>query len=370
MIKFLLAFLAFGTFISRAQTPQFREVTLGDNNYYLCSIECAPDGKTLAVGTAQGNIFIWDIASGAISNKFVVEGFTHGPYMSYSTNGRFLLLLEQYFTDWRLNKDRPSRATVIDASSGKVVLTRDGVNAAMLSPDSQSLATLEGIEIIFWNLASGKSERRFQPPGVSNSFAVSPDGKYLAVAQHPVEEDLKSIPSIRNDKQAIKEALKYREVAVFYRLQDFSRAFMANDIMDIIFSMRFSKDSLSLFLFNAPNTKLRQSAGSARNAYVQVVNAATGEVSRAAFATNATEPIYKESTNGAYVALASVEHQRTVANSILVFNRSNGTTLKRFKNDFRLSENNVMGRACFEFMPDQKTLAIGYGNRMALWVFE
>ncbi len=343
---------------------------LGDNSYYLCSIECAPNGKTLAIGTAEGNIFLWDIASESTLNKFVVEGFTHGPYMSYSADGRFLLLLEQYFTDWRLNKDRPSRASVIDAATGKVVLSREAVHAAMLSPDSESLATLEGSEIIFWNIASGKGERRFQPPGVSNSFALSPDGKYAVVAQHPEEEDLKSIPSIRNDKQAIKEALKYREIAVFYRLQDFRRAFMANDIMDIIFSMRFSKDSLSLFLFNAPNTKLRQSAGSVRNAYVQVVDAATGEVSRTAFGTNAAEPLYKESTNGAYVALASVEHQRTVANSVLVFDRRNGTTLKRFKNDFRLLENNVMGRACFEFMPDQKTLAIGYGNRMALWIFE
>ncbi len=343
---------------------------LGDNSYYLCSIECAPNGKTLAIATAEGNIFLWDIATESITNKFVIEGFTHGPYMSYSADGKYLLLLEQYFTDWRLNKDRPSNASVIDASTGKVVLSREGVHTAMLSYDSESLVTLEGSEIIFWNLSSGKSERRFQPLGVSNSFALSPDGKFIAVAQQPTEEDLKDIPSIRSDKKAIKEAIKYREVSVFYHLQDFRRAFMANDIMDIIFSMRFSKDSLSLFLFNAPNTKFRQTAGSARNAYVQVVNAATGEVSRAAFATNATEPIYKESSNGAYVALASVEHQRTVANSVLVFDRRTGATLKRFKNDFRLLENNVMGRACFEFMPDQKTLAIGYGNRMALWIFE
>jgi WD40 repeat protein len=352
-----------------AQQQNFREVELPGNPYYLCSIELSPDGTTLAIGTAEGNLLFWDIHSQTVTRKYVLAGFEHGPYMRYSADGRYLLLMEQYFTDWALNKDRPSRAAVIDAATGTVLLTREKVNAAHLTPDSRSLVTLEGNEILFRNIEADKAEKRFSPPNISNSFGISTDGKMIVVAQRPTVDDLSVIPSLRNDKKAIKEAMKYREVAVAYDINDFRQRYVVNDIMDIIFSMRFTADGETLLLFNAPNTKFRASGGSFRNAYVQAVNPLNGEVTRTLFATNAPEPIYKESRNGYYVGVTSVEHQRTVANSVLIFDRASGQTLKRFKNDFRLFENIVIGRACFEFMPDEKTIALGYGNRLVLWNF-
>ena len=354
----------------QAQQQQSREIQLGDNTYYLSSIELAPDGKTLAIGTAKGNLIFWNIESQQVERKFVFEGFGDGAYMNYSPDGRYLLLLEQYFTDWRLNKDRPSRAAVVDVASGTIVFTKEGVHAAAFTPDSHSLVTLQGDAITFWNITSGASEKTFRPPNISNSFCVTSDGTSIVVAQRPTEADLKSIPSIRNDKTAIKEALKYREIAVFYDTKDFKRQFMVNDILDIVFSMHMSPDGKNLYLFNAPNTKFRSTGGSARNAYIQVANIANGEVSRTMFSTNAAEPIYKESPNGLYFAVTSVEHQQTVANSLLIFDRESGENLKRFKNDIRLLENKVFGRACFAFLPDQKTIALGYGNRLVLWSFE
>ncbi len=257
----------------------------------------------------------------------------------------------------------------MDTETGKILLSREQAHAAQISPDSRLLVTLEGSEIVFRDIETDKVTKRFSPPKVSNSFGLSRDGSTLVVAQKPTEDDLANIPSIRNDKKAIKEAVKYREVAVGYSTADFKPVYVVNDIMDIIFSMRFSTDGKSLFLFNAPNTKLRVAGGSARNAYIQVVNPANGEVTRTMFATNATEPIYKESRNGFFMGVTSVEHQRTVANSVLIFDRGNGQTLKRFKNDFRLFENIVIGRACFEFLPDEKIIALGYGNKLVLWNF-
>ncbi len=361
--------LLLASLTSFAQQQNYKEITLGDNANYLCSIELAPNGKELAIGTAEGNILFWDIASQQVTRKLTFEGFKHGPYMWFSRDGRYLLLLEQFFTDWALNDDRPSLAAVVDLESGSIVLQKDNAHAACFTPDSKSLVTLLGTEIVFWDIATGKSTKRFSPPNVSNSFGISADGSTIAVAQKPTEEDLKNIPSIRNDKKAIKEAVKYREVAVLYDANTFRQKAVVNDIMDIIFSMRFTPDGKSLFLFNAPNTKLRQAAGSNRNAYLQVVDPVRGEVSRTMFATNAPEPIYKESPNGLFVGVTSVEHQRTVANSLLIFDRDSGQALKRFKNDFRLLENKVLGRACFEFLPDESTIALGYGNKLVLWNF-
>lgn len=352
-----------------AQQQEFKEIGLGDNSHYLCSIDLAPNGKELAIATAGGNILFWDIASQQVTRKLAFDQFKVGPYMWYSRDGQYLLLLEQFFTDWQLNTDRPSLAAVVDLASGELVLQKEGVHAASFTPDSQSLITLQGKEIIFWTIATGKAYKRFSPPNVSNSFGISMDGTTLAVAQRPTEDDLKNIPSVRNDKKAIKEALKYREVVVYYDANTLQRKSMADDIMDIVFSMRYTADGTALFLFNAPNTRLREVAGSNRNAYLQVVDASSGKVSRITFATNAPEPIYKENANGMYVGITSVEHQRTVANSLLIFERQTGQLLWRFKNDFRLLENNQLGRACFEFLPDDTTIALGYGTKLVLWNF-
>jgi hypothetical protein len=43
--------------------------------------------------------------------------------------------------------------------------------------------------------------------------------------------------------------------------------------------------------------------------------------------------------------------------------------LKVFKNDFRLFEDKVIGRASFEFLPDHETIVMGYGTKLVLWKF-
>ena len=82
------------------------------------------------------------------------------------------------------------------------------------------------------------------------------------------------------------------------------------------------------------------------------------------------EPQYKESDDGKYFASTSIEQKFKVLNSVVVFDRSSGSIFKNFVNDFRLTENTHIGRASFEFLPDHKTIALGYGYKMALWQFE
>jgi WD40 repeat protein len=230
---------------------------------------------------------------------------------------------------------------------------------------------LQDDEIIFRNIISGAEERKFKPGNVRNSFALSPDGNTIAVSQKATGEELKNISTVRNDKKAMKEAEKFREVVVFYDAMTFAKKFVADDIFDIVFSMKFSEDGNSLYLFNAPNRKLRTTPGGAtRNGYIQIVNPADGKVSRVIYSTNASEPIYKESNDTKYFATTSIEQRFRVLNSVLVFNRETGETVNNFVNDFRLTENTHIGRSSFEFLPDHKTIVLGYGYYLALWNFE
>lgn len=94
MSRLLFIVWLLAAYSSTAQQQNFREIKLPDNPYYLCSIELSPNNRTLAIGTAEGNLIFWDIDTQSVIQKFVLDGFKHGPYMSYSSNGRYLLLLE------------------------------------------------------------------------------------------------------------------------------------------------------------------------------------------------------------------------------------------------------------------------------------
>src|SRR5438128_1638587 len=86
--------------------------------------------------------------------KMLIElnGYKQGPYLSYSRDGKYLLLLQQFFTDWSLNQDRPSRVEVMEAATGRILLSKDRVHSAAFTPDSKSLLTLIGNEVVFWDV--------------------------------------------------------------------------------------------------------------------------------------------------------------------------------------------------------------------------
>jgi WD40 repeat protein len=134
--------------------------------------------------------------------------------------------------------------------------------------------------------------------------------------------------------------------------------------------MKYYEEDGILYLYNAPNSKLNAtSTTAARNGYVQIVDPKTGEVSRTSFATSATEPIYKQSPDGKYFAIASREKRFSVIYTVQVYDRQTGDMISVFKNDIRLAEDTNIGRACFEFLPDHQTLVMGYGSKLALWKF-
>ncbi|MCX6292024.1 MAG: hypothetical protein NT126_09710 [Bacteroidetes bacterium] len=369
--KFLLLVLLNQLVVSaQAQKPEDFKILDIDNKNAVSSIEISPDKKTLAIATSESAILFWDIESQKVIRKINLTGYRQGPYLDFSNDGKYLLLLQQFYTDWALNKDRPSKAEVMEVATGKILVSKDRVHCAAITPDNQSLLGLSGNDVIFWNIQNGEVERKLTLKDAMNAVAISPSGNLLVISQKPTADDLKNIPSVREDKKAVKEALKFREVVYFYDAKTFEKRLVVSDIFDIVFSMRFSADGNSLYLFNAPNTHLRASSGAERNGYIQAVNVDDGTSSRVIFPTSATEPQYKESPDRQFFAATSIESRFRVLNSVNVFYRETGNTFTKFVNDFRFTEDVHTGRASFEFLPDGNTMMIGYGSRLALWKFQ
>ncbi|MBN1426838.1 MAG: hypothetical protein JXB07_00545 [Anaerolineae bacterium] len=134
-------------------------------------IRWSPDGKYLAACGDEA-VFIWDTSTGEIVYTINADSTTGGLYLRYcamqfSPDGKYLGIHDSEHT------------VVVDMTSGEDVFEPDdAVYGARWTSDSLYLAykdSLKVFDVSTWSL-------RYQREENVEDFAVSPDGKYLALA--------------------------------------------------------------------------------------------------------------------------------------------------------------------------------------------
>jgi WD40 repeat protein len=170
----------------------------------VSAVAFAPDGRTLATCTTEGDVKLWDVASGKEQHCLKQSGFLL--CLAFTPDGRTLA------TSWyeMVGPDRraltpPYKPADVKGYRGGVKLwdvasgrergvlkrkTPRGVTHIALSPDGKTLAAVEvwrgndGKQvksgIVLWDVASG--EVRGEIPDKNGSLAFAPDGKTLAIA--------------------------------------------------------------------------------------------------------------------------------------------------------------------------------------------
>src|SRR5262249_54024396 len=143
------------------------------------SVAFAPDGRTLALGTDHGGVYLWDLASAQPPTRLPLP--TAAQRLAFAPDGRLLAATEG------------SRVRVWDPASGKIVGTLRGhgkrVTALAFARGGGAgrapllLTGSEDETVRLWDVLGGRERTAFGwPVGKVRAVAFAPDGMTAAAA--------------------------------------------------------------------------------------------------------------------------------------------------------------------------------------------
>jgi WD40 repeat protein len=371
----VISVLIINTFLCIGQKAnvEFRLITIEEGfNYPLSSIDLMPDNKTAVIGSMTGKIFFWDIKTEKVVKKLDVSGYSYGPRIKVSEDGKHLQLQRQFLQDFNYNKDRKTNVEILDIESGKTVFTTADVNDAVMTPDSKFLLTINGENIDVFDLASGNKVRSIYIEGATNAIAIDKECTQIAVSHLLRKEDISDIPYIRDDKKTQKAALKFRQGVSFYDFVKGTKIKTASDIFDIVYLLKYTRDNKRLLVYNVANSKLqKQVIGGmgTRQGYMNQINTTTGEVLRPIVSSLTPEPDFEESPDNKYLGVSSSEIQGKLVQTLLLYDINSGAIVHRFEANTRmLSEKGSNLPIYFVFYPTENKVLLSYSaGKVAIW---
>jgi WD40 repeat protein len=166
-------------------------LTIKKLNGYLHSIAFSPEGKTLATGTSDGLVRLWDAASGEELRSLRGHQGNVGS-VAFTPDGKTLASgsWDQTVRIWSPVTGEPG--VVLEGQQPQPVSTSSGMLVVAFAPDGKTLASTDnginfelmrtkGCVVHLWDAATGKKRGSLQGhTGSIYCLAWSPDGRRLA----------------------------------------------------------------------------------------------------------------------------------------------------------------------------------------------
>ena len=343
------------------------------SGYLTCWLDVAPDQRTVGLSSTQGFPYrSFPIDAEQNVQEMDIGNWYAGSRARFSSTGKYLLLQQLFYIDYAPNKDRPIKYEVVDRASQKAVAAFDDLYAAAITPDETTIVTLGKDGLHLHDIATGKRTGTGLDR-TGNAVAVSTDGTRIAVAHRPTKEELEKLSSLRNEKDAVKNALKVGQLVTIYDSATLKPLATLDELFDKVFRLEYSPDGKDLWIHAKPHTR-KGGNPNANQSYVSVADAVTNVMKRTSFPSLALyEPDFRISPNGELFAIGS---QQGRFMEVHLYDRATGAMKDRFVLSYRLFEKMATkaefpsdGRLSFVFLPDGKRLLMTFGNRLIEWTY-
>ena len=368
---FFVAFCFFhGQLSGQTSNSDFERIKLNYEGIEFSGIVLSPDLKNIAISTKDlAPVLILDWKSKKVIHEFNAGNWHSGSKISYSENGKYLLLQELEYKDFSLNKPRKIAFEIIESETGKLIRKFENVQDVLISADEKYVVSLEEESVNFTRLTDGSKEKVIHVPGAANAIALSPDGKLLAVSQKASPDILKS--TFSGDKKSTKVAEKTRQMVSFCDVEKGTIIKTVTELYEIIYKLKFSRGGELLIVSQTPEVSTQ--VANKKISYFNLVDAVTTEPLRRGFTSmSIDQPAIHFSNNRQFFAINSKGQK---FQEIHLYDSETATLQKRFEMGKRIFEK-VEGeklfsdsRPSFTFLPGDESILIAIGNQLIIWNF-
>jgi WD40 repeat protein len=248
-----IAFLLFTTGLWLQLTAQsydsdkYRMFQVPENHYPIFGMTVSPDQKELLVSGWGGRLYLLDVQKPGTEvllwKNFGISGFKFGSKPVFSQDGKYILMVEtiQWTSFWSLIKVKPRKCVVLEAASGKVVFSRDGIMSAGFVNGTSQIAVSENDRIRFFDFLTGEKSDKIEVDDIE-VLAVSHDGKTIAASYDPEKRELRELESVGKNKGELRNAKRAKRLVAFFDVATGKRIATSSDEIDIIIYMEFAPD--------------------------------------------------------------------------------------------------------------------------------
>jgi len=311
--------LAFVTTVY-AQPAGTRTITIDDCNYPILGIETNHASDKIVLTASQGRIFFINVSDveantevNPVWKNLNLSGLNNGGKPQFSENDQYILLQESSALKTAITsrKVKDIKYYILNAADGKVVSEGNNVNSVQFLSNSTQILIASNDGIMVKDFLSNKVIAQLEVDNCEMA-AISHDNKLIALSFDPDKADFKEVESIGKNKSELKTARKNKRLISFYSYPDLKKLYNSKEEIDIVYSIKFSRDDKQTYLLShnvvaerigtaGLNGISMAAADNRRQTNIQVLDASNGNLVKEIYhATAEPDADYKFSTYSNY----------------------------------------------------------------------